>query len=239
MLTIISIIIPTLNEERYVGTCLESLKKQSYKGPFEIIVADGGSTDKTLEIARMYTNKVVVTKGPVGAGRNAGVKWATGNILAFIDADCIAPKNWLSEIDASFGKSSVASKKSNIVAVMGAIRPMDGSWVDGLVFILRERLQRTLTWLQAPYDANLNTAYRHEAFVGAGSFNPNVDYGEGVELAMRIRKQGRVVYNPRMYVYVSLRRVRKYGHIHMSIMALVNRVGLLLFGRTTSYEKVR
>ena len=50
----ISVIIPTYNEEKYVGTCLRSLSNQDYQGKYEIIISDGSSTDRTVEIARRY-----------------------------------------------------------------------------------------------------------------------------------------------------------------------------------------
>ena len=56
----ISVVIPTLNEEKYLPFCLESLTKQTFK-EFEIIIADGNSTDKTQEIAHKYTKKVIRT----------------------------------------------------------------------------------------------------------------------------------------------------------------------------------
>src|SRR5208283_3947011 len=93
--TRVSVIIPTWNEENYLERCLMSLKRQSLKDPFEVIVVDGGSSDRTLEIAHKFTQDVLVLPGkPVGAARNIGASRATGNLLAFLDADTSASKNW-------------------------------------------------------------------------------------------------------------------------------------------------
>ncbi|HRZ85776.1 MAG TPA: glycosyltransferase family A protein [Candidatus Paceibacterota bacterium] len=92
----VSVIIPAYNEENYIGKCLESLKKQSYKN-FEIIVVDDGSTDKTKEIIKKFKKVRILSgehKGP-GYSRNIGAKNAFGKILVFIDSDMYFDKNYL------------------------------------------------------------------------------------------------------------------------------------------------
>ena len=81
----ISIIIPTLNEEKFLPILLESIKRQSFQN-YEIIVADANSSDRTREIAKTYGCRI--TKGGSAAiGRNNGAKIAKSNILVFLDAD--------------------------------------------------------------------------------------------------------------------------------------------------------
>jgi glycosyltransferase involved in cell wall biosynthesis len=89
----ISFIIPTLNEEKVLGKTLEYLSR--YSGAKEIIITDGNSTDKTLEIAKKYTDKIVVHAGPerqtIGGGKNDGAAMAKGDYLVFVDADVCIP----------------------------------------------------------------------------------------------------------------------------------------------------
>lgn len=95
---LISIVIPTYNSERTLKHCLESIKKQDYpKNKIEIIIADGGSTDKTLKIARKYTKKIFHNPLKTGeAGKAVGVKKSKNEIIALIDSDNILPsKDWL------------------------------------------------------------------------------------------------------------------------------------------------
>ena len=81
----LSIIVPTLNEEEYLPKLLESIKKQDFKD-YEIIVADAGSEDKTLEIAKK--RGCIITKGgSITVGRNNGAKVARGDIFLFLDSD--------------------------------------------------------------------------------------------------------------------------------------------------------
>ncbi|MCF0227056.1 MAG: glycosyltransferase, partial [Methanobrevibacter sp.] len=82
---ILSIIIPTYNEEEYLPTLLESIKKQNFKD-YEIIVADANSTDRTREIAEEY-GCIVVDGGLPAVGRNNGAKVANGEYLLFLDSD--------------------------------------------------------------------------------------------------------------------------------------------------------
>lgn len=89
----LSIIIPTLDEENYLPILLQSIKNQSFKD-YEIIIADAGSKDKTLEIAGKY-NCRVVQGGLPAKGRNEGAKVAKGNIFLFIDAEAVFQEHFL------------------------------------------------------------------------------------------------------------------------------------------------
>jgi glycosyltransferase involved in cell wall biosynthesis len=94
----ISILIPTLNSERVLGLCLESISNQDYpKEKLEVLVVDGGSTDKTLETAGKYGARIYNNPLKTGeAGKAIALKHAQGELVALIDSDNILPdKNWL------------------------------------------------------------------------------------------------------------------------------------------------
>jgi glycosyltransferase involved in cell wall biosynthesis len=86
----ISVVIPAFNEEGYIGGLLEDLTQQLHSKGVHIIVADGGSTDRTVEICRSYQNRLnleIVEGGTVTRGRNAGLEEVRTDCVLFIDAD--------------------------------------------------------------------------------------------------------------------------------------------------------
>ena len=106
----ISFVIPTLNAAGPLKKCLNSIAIQKYpKNKIEIIVSDGGSTDDTIKIAKKYGAIIVENKLKTGeAGKAAGVKKATGDIIALIDSDNILPdKNWLSKMVKPFDDEDI------------------------------------------------------------------------------------------------------------------------------------
>lgn len=105
--TLVSIIIPAHNEEKYIEDTLLHVKKQSYKN-IETIVVDNGSSDKTASIAKKYSDKVIITKKKgVSYARNLGAKKARGKVLVFLDADTILwDKNTISKILRHAGESN-------------------------------------------------------------------------------------------------------------------------------------
>lgn len=97
----ISVIVPFLNEEKYIEQCIASLLNQDMEpASFELIFIDNNSTDSSSEIVSKYPSiKLTDEKRPhVYVARNSAIKFARGNILAFTDADCTVSKNWLSSI---------------------------------------------------------------------------------------------------------------------------------------------
>jgi glycosyltransferase involved in cell wall biosynthesis len=94
----VSFIIPTLNAQKVLSKCLTSISKQNYpKSNYEILIIDGGSTDKTISIAQKYNSKIL--KNPLKtaeAGKSVGIKKANGKYICLIDSDNILPsKDWL------------------------------------------------------------------------------------------------------------------------------------------------
>jgi len=100
----ISVVVPALNEEEWIVSCLKSLTTQS-DHVYELIVVGGESSDRTVDLAEQYAHKVIVYKCPAGAARNRGARSFRGEIFAFMDADTIACP---SLVQVSFNEQMVA-----------------------------------------------------------------------------------------------------------------------------------
>jgi len=106
-------VVPTYNSAKTLTFCLDSIKTQDYQGNIEIIIADGGSTDSTLEIARQYTNKIYSNPLKTGeAGKAVGIKHSKGEIIAMIDSDNILPtEDWLLRMTEPFQDREIAGSE--------------------------------------------------------------------------------------------------------------------------------
>lgn len=231
----VSVIVPTWNEEKYLPKCLKSLAKQSRALRSEVIVVDGGSSDRTVSIAEKYADRVIVNKGqPVGAARNSGAEVAKGEVLAFIDADTMASGQWLREVTRSFN----ATPKP--VGVTGPTIPYEGTKFDELMYhVATGWAQRLSLKLGRPHVAGFNCAYRADTFWDAGGFDENRELSEDVELGLRIRHQGQILFNPDMVAYTSLRRIKQHGYTYLTTYYMINAITMSLFDRNLAYPKVR
>lgn len=204
----ISIIIPTYNEEASITTCLESLCHQTLnRDEYELIVVDGNSKDRTCELARAYADEVITqTSEKVGGARNDGVLRAQGDIIATTDADCIIPSEWLEIIKNDF-------ESHNIVQLYGTVYPIEEgikhkiSIMGANIFSQIGYYTRTLY-----YTLGCNTAFDKRAFISAGMYRC-IDAGDDLEIARRMRKIGRVMLDDRMKVGFSMRRFQQFGTI--------------------------
>jgi len=91
----LSIVVPTLNEEKYLPLLLDSIRRQN-TADYEVIVADAGSLDKTVMLAENYGCRVVAGGVPP-KGKNEGARAAKGNFILFIDADVVLPDDFLAK----------------------------------------------------------------------------------------------------------------------------------------------
>ena len=185
-LSMISVVIPAYNESDNIQTCIDSLKAQSFpQKNYEIIVVDNNSTDNTLELIKklgvIYT--VEYRKGPAAA-KNAGISLAKGNIIAFIDGDCIATKDWLKNIVSGF-------EISNVGCVAGSISAMEDDGLSPLEkFLIKKGHLSQAQHIEnqfLPFAATANAAYRKEVFDKVGLFDEELLIGEDADLSWRMQ----------------------------------------------------
>ncbi len=118
-MTLVSVVVCTKNEEHMVEGCLQALQAQTAKP--EIIIVDAHSKDRTVRIAKKYTDRIFYESGVgLGAARDIGVQHAAGDIVAFCDADGRPKENWVETITKLV--------KGDIVALSGPLQAYDGPW---------------------------------------------------------------------------------------------------------------
>lgn len=196
----VSIIIPVYNRAHEIGPCLESLLSLDYpSSKREIIVVDDASEDHTVFMVRRYKVRLIVQKYNQGqsAARNAGVKAAKGEIIAFMDSDCIADQRWLRELAPYFQDLRNA---------------LVGGYVDSF---FRETWLERYEEVQSPlnmgqkrligaakessfYVPTCNMLLRKDAYLKMGGLDEGLRVGEDVDLCWRLKKQGyRMIYVPK------------------------------------------
>jgi glycosyltransferase involved in cell wall biosynthesis len=202
----ISVIIPALNEEDYIGWTLKSLRRQTFKN-FEIIVSDYKSTDRTVKIAKSLGARVVeADKRGIGAGKNFGAKFARGNILVFCDADATQHKDLLAQI------KKLLDRKPDVVGGTNALDTRyEGTGRDRAMFRAVNLLVRLLMRVRFPHDAGTLTFFRKSVFEKLGGFDESLRLAEAHDLALRSRKYGKYGY-VKAPIYASLRRYKKTGY---------------------------
>ena len=202
----ISVIIPTFNEEENIAQCLVSLSHQNIpRTDYEIIVVDGGSKDSTCEIAKKYADQVFVqTSKKVGGARNDGVKVAKGDIVATTDADCILPPHWIKTLAEDF-------KDPNVVQIYGPVYPIEEGIGNRFSLLLANTFARIGYYSKTfYYTLGCNTAFRKDAFNRAGMYRC-IDAGDDLEIAMRMKDEGTIYFDNRLNVGFSMRRYQKFG----------------------------
>ena len=203
---VFSIIIPALNEEDYLEECLKALKSQDFKQAFEIIVVDNGSLDRTIEIASKYADKVISEpKRGIANALKTGCAEAQGQILAFTDADCRVPSFWL------FRLYKILESDEDIVAVGGDYNFYDKGFIPQILFnkIIAPFIShsyRILFFGKHPSLPNSNMAIRKGIYEKAGGYNPNIKWGQEIELCKRISNFGKIYFDSNLKVFTSFRR---------------------------------
>lgn len=220
----VSIIIPAFNEEKYISKCLDSISKQKTKVNFETIVVNNNSADKTKEAAKKMGFRVVdELKQGVTIARNTGARVAKGEILVFLDADCIAPPDHIEKIASFF------CNNPEVDALGGPCVYHDGGtlirWAteNFNYYSWYFRVMKFLSGVQGL--AGGNFAIKRKAFGQTGEFNEkitNIVCPDDLEFAIRFQnKNFKLVFNNDFRVISSSRKIgRSSARNHWKRMAL-------------------
>lgn len=196
----ITVCIPTFNEEKYLPQTLLSLRRLNRK-PEEIIIVDSGSTDKTVEIARRAGAKVLIFhRRGIGYARQQGLKAATGDLIAYTDADTEVPTDWLNKIEETLIRPGV-------VGTFGIFRVPSGWWLyRSFVNYLQPTLNRIYYWLGIPMAPGQNIAFIRKVGLECGGFPEDFKIAEDIEMARRLMTKGKVIMRSDNIVTSSGRR---------------------------------
>lgn len=240
---LISIIIPTLNEEKLLPKLLDQLNDQNLKLKFnyEIIISDGGSKDRTLEIARKYTEKIVVhqhnRRQKISEGKNEGYKISKGEILIFICADCRI------ENPEMFFNYVSKFKNSNYLAATFwfDVFPEEKKWSDYIFHTLYNYYVLLLNLFGNGMGRGECQVVKRSVLEKVGGFNENLVAGEDYDFYSRIKKIGKIDLNFKIKIFESPRRYRKYGYLKIIYLWLRNSLVVLnvLKTQVKEWQEVR
>lgn len=195
----ISVIVPTKDRAAELDDCLAALFAVDYpRDRFEVIVVDDGSRDETAEVARRYPCRYLANDRNRGQSysRNAGARLASGEILAFIDSDCVASPEWLRELIPFFSWSSVAAV-GGLVAGFYEQSRLDRYEMVASSLNMGDRLILMADDRSMAYVPTCNLLVRREAFLAVDGLREDLRVGEDVDLCWRLRAAGwRLVYSP-------------------------------------------
>jgi len=220
----ISIIIPTWNEEKYLPKILNCIKNQTYKD-YEIIVADAGSTDSTTKYAKKYGCKVV-KGGMPSIGRNNGAKIAKGKILLFLDADV--------QFDNNFLENSVNEIRSREIDVAGTyIYPLSDKLIDK-IFLGTFNFWTYATQLFYPNAFGGGLFCENELHKKIKGFDKNIKLSEDMDYAKRAGNIGKFRTLRTVKIGFSMRRYDGEGRLNVGFKLLLSFFYRIFFGEIKS-----
>jgi rSAM/selenodomain-associated transferase 2 len=215
----ISVIIPALDEESTISIAIRSCREA---GPCDVVVVDGGSRDRTLEMARCEADTVISASRGRALQMNAGAAVARGEALLFLHADTLLPRGSVAAVLGALQNPAVigGAFRVRLAASPGAgryVRAMLG--ITGGMIGARAGATRAFTGDQAIF-------VRAEAFRSLGGY-PDVPLMEDVELSRRMRRAGKTVLLP-LRVETSGRRWEAWGPLRTILFMWRLRTGYLL-----------
>ncbi len=201
----LSVIIPTRNEEKYIGRLLESLKRQNFND-LEIIVADADSSDRTREIAEKYGATVTLGGPHPGIGRNKGAGMARGKNLLFLDADVVLPGGYLRENYSEFLR-----RELDIATTF--IKPISNNKIDRMIYYV---INKGYKWYEkrSPAAEGHHIFVKREFFNKVNGFDEDIIMNEDLDFVQKVWKNGGkfgLLYG--RPISVSVRRLKKEGRV--------------------------
>lgn len=203
-MSLLSIIIPTKNEESNIVNLLDCLQKQTFN-EFNIIVADAKSTDKTVYniLSHELNYKTTIVMGDLPAiGRNRGAEKSNSEFLLFIDADATIKDNQLIEKSINL----MINKQYDLVTTNLSCR---NNSIVKFIYLLNNTFQ-FISMLDKPYSTGIYFMIRRNKFLELGGFNEQDQYAEDYNLSRKVNRNKFGIV--KSFVYSDDRRFKKMGY---------------------------
>jgi len=239
----ISIIIPTLNEEKLIEQVLSQFDNNiKTKFNLEIIVSDGGSKDNTISLINGSVDKIIFHKENfkqnISRGRNQGAKNSLGDVLIFLNADTL-----ISDIEKFFNSLNKILNDKNIVAVACPVKvfPDEEILTDKVFHSFYNNYVRMLNKFFFGMGRGECHIIRREHFFKMNGYGEKFAAGEDFDLYRRLRKAGKISYMKDCVVFESPRRYRRFGYLRVFWDWLTNSISIALFNKSLSkvWQEVR
>lgn len=200
---LVSIIIPTYNSEQTIEACLKTIFDLDYpKDRYEVIIVDGFSKDKTLEIAKIFPVKILTEKRKTrSAACMTGIENAKGEYIALTDSDCTVAKDWLSMLTKALSidkKIAAVGGPNDFDPTLSELSKIITSLTKVRTFVGGTRIGLSTENICFTNSTNgCNSAYRKSSILEVGNFIPEVVGAEELELEWRLSNAGyKIVFTP-------------------------------------------
>lgn len=207
-----TLVVPTLNEEKYLPKLLESLRQVST--PLQIVIVDGNSEDGTVAVVEHYKTLfkdnsslevISALNRNISLQRNLGAARARYDVLIFCDADIVIYSR------ESYEKVVRRFVEKNYAAAAPRLIPIEPGFQFKIFYLTFYLIQRFLMLFRRPYFAGSYLLTKKDVFQRLGGFDVRVLLGEDVDYSLRAAKIGRCgLFN--VPYHVSARRIIKYGY---------------------------
>lgn len=237
----ISVVIPTYMEEKIIASTLENFTPElKAKYNLEIVVSDGGSSDRTVEIASYYADKIVEHDSPrrqnISEGRNRGAEAASGDVFVFMNADSIP-----GDVDAFFESVTAwdegcAYCGCDALACYICGAPSETALKDKLFYRLHNFYVQALNFIGVGMGRGECQIVRRAAFESVGGYNNEIAAGEDFDFYRRLGGEWKIGFARNLVIYESTRRFKKQGYFKTLALWTINALSVWFLGRSISKE---
>jgi glycosyltransferase involved in cell wall biosynthesis len=241
-LPLISIVVPTLQEEKLLEQTLTVFDRTwRERVGAELIVSDGGSTDATISIAEAHANVVTVhdgsTRQTIAGGRNAGARLAKGDVIVFINGDTVPDDlDRFTSCVVAFARRQGRYARASALACPVRFRRGEERLPDILFHTFYNTYVHLLSILRIGAGRGECQVVRRDVFERVGGYRAELVAGEDFDLFARIGVRARVRFASELLVLESPRRFRKFGYFRVLFAWTINALSVLIRGRSSSDE---